>query len=39
LTAQVSSLEAEVSRLQAEAENKPFDYSGLDPDLALQGAI
>src|SRR6202011_2279456 len=39
LTAQVSSLEAEVARIQAEAENKPFDYSGLDPDMALQGAI
>src|ERR1700730_2107217 len=31
--------EAEVARIQAEAENKPFDYSGLDPDMALQGAI
>src|SRR5271167_4371006 len=39
LTAQVSSLEAEVARIQGEAENKPFDYSGLDPDMALQGAI
>src|SRR6516164_3815676 len=39
LSPQVSSLEAEVTRLQAEAENKPFQYTGLDPDLSLQGAI
>ena len=35
----MSSLEAEVARIQAEAENKPFDYSGVDPDMALRGAI
>ena len=39
LEAQVKSLEAEIARLQAEAEGKPFSYAGLDPDLALQGAI
>jgi hemolysin D len=39
LTAQVASLEALVARLQAEAEGKPFEYSGTDPDLALQVAI
>lgn len=37
--AQVSILQATVSRLQAEAEGKPFTYSGLNPDLALQSAI
>jgi hemolysin D len=39
LIAQVSTLKALVSRLQAEYENKPFTYSGLDRDLALQAAI
>jgi hemolysin D len=39
LTAEVSSLGAEVARLQAEVQGKPFDYTGLDPDLALQEAI
>jgi hemolysin D len=39
LTAQVTSLEAEVARLQAEAQGKPFNYTGLNPDMALQGAI
>ena len=39
LTAQVASLDAEVARLQAEAKGKSFAYTGLDPDLALQGAI
>jgi hemolysin D len=39
LTAQVASLDAEVARLRAEAKGKPFAYTGLDPDLALQGAI
>ena len=36
---QVASLQAEVSRLQAEANGQPFTYSGLDPSLALQAAI
>ncbi len=39
LTAQVASLQALVTRLQAEALNKPFAYSGTDPNLALQEAI
>jgi HlyD family secretion protein len=39
LIAQVSSLKALVSRLQAEYEQKPFTYSGLDRDLSLQAAI
>ena len=39
LEAQVASLEAEIARLQAEAKGKTFFYAGLDPDLALQGAI
>jgi HlyD family secretion protein len=39
LVAQVSSLKALVARLQAEYDNKPFKYTGLDSDLALQAAI
>jgi len=39
LISQVSSLKALVSRLQAEYDNKPFTYTGLDRDLALQAAI
>jgi HlyD family secretion protein len=39
LIAQVSSLKALVARLQAEYEGKPFTYTGLDRDLALQAAI
>ncbi len=39
LAAQVSSLQAQVSRLQAEAGGQPFNYSGIDPNLALQAAI
>ena len=39
LVAQVSSLKALVARLQAEHDHKPFDYTGLDRDLALQAAI
>jgi hemolysin D len=39
LTAQVSSLEAAVARLQAEAEGKPFTYTGLDPIRTLQASI
>jgi HlyD family secretion protein len=39
LDTQVSDLEAEVSRWQAEAEGKPFVYIGLDPRWAMQAAI
>ncbi len=39
LAAQVSSLQAEVDREQAEAQGKPFTYTGLNPDLSLQAAI
>jgi hemolysin D len=39
LQAQVSSLEAAVSRMRAELEERPFQYSGLDPPLSLQAAI
>jgi hemolysin D len=39
LTASVSSLEAEVARLRAEAEGKPFVATPGDPDMALQYAI
>jgi hemolysin D len=39
LDVQVTSLEAEVARLQAEAEGKPFAYTGLDPNWSLQAAI
>ena len=36
---QVSALAAEVSRLEAEAAGRPFDYEGADPNLSLQAAI
>jgi len=39
LAAQVSSLQAEVDREEAEAQGKPFTYTGLNPDLSLQAAI
>jgi HlyD family secretion protein len=39
LIAQVSALKALTSRLQAEADGKPFTYTGIDRDLALQAAI
>jgi hemolysin D len=39
LTGQVSTLEAQVARLKAEAENKPFVYGGTDPNWMLQSAI
>jgi HlyD family secretion protein len=39
LEAQVQSLDAEVARLKAEAEGKPFDYAGADPNWSLQAAI
>lgn len=37
--AQVDNLQAQVARMQAELKNKPFNYTGLDPDMALQSAI
>jgi HlyD family secretion protein len=37
--AQVSSLQAEASRMQAEVEERPFQYTGSDPALSLQAAI
>jgi hemolysin D len=37
--AQVNNLQARVARMQAELKNKPFNYSGLDPDMSLQSAI
>lgn len=39
LTASVSSLGAEVGRLQAESDGKPFVATAGDPDMALQNAI
>jgi hemolysin D len=39
LRARVLSFQAEVSRLQAEVEERPFRYAGLDPSLALQASI
>ncbi len=39
LEAQVQSLDAEVARLRAEADGKPFTYGGVDPDWLLQAAI
>ncbi|WP_424363277.1 HlyD family type I secretion periplasmic adaptor subunit [Methylocystis parvus] len=39
LAAQVASGEAEVARLEAEADEKPFKYSGFDPRWALQAGI
>jgi HlyD family secretion protein len=37
--AQVSQLQAAVLRMQAERENKPFNYSGTDPNMMLQASI
>ena len=39
LQAQVSAYTAQVARLQAEASNQPFSYSGSNADMALQAAI
>ena len=36
---QVAALSSQVGRLQAEAENRPFTYTGSDPHLALEAAI
>lgn len=37
--AQVNHLQAQVVRMQAELNNKPFSYTGLDPDMSLQAAV
>lgn len=39
LAMQVSTLEAEVARLKAEADGKAFNYDGLDPTWTLQASI
>ncbi len=39
LTAQVSSLQAQASRMQAELDNRPFTYTGMDPNLTFQAAV
>jgi HlyD family secretion protein len=39
LGTQVTELEAEVARLKAEADGKPFDYNGLDPSWTLQASL
>jgi hemolysin D len=39
LKAQLSSLDAEIARLQAEASNHQYNYAGPDQDLSLQAAI
>lgn len=39
LVAQVGTLQAQVLRMQAEMENRPFSYTGVDPNMALQAAI
>jgi HlyD family secretion protein len=36
---QVSLLQAEVARMQAEMENRPFTYTGLDPNMMFQATI
>ncbi|WP_031196106.1 HlyD family type I secretion periplasmic adaptor subunit [Mesorhizobium sp. L103C119B0] len=39
LAMQVSTLEAEVARLKAEADGRAFNYDGLDPSWTLQASI
>jgi hemolysin D len=39
LKSQVAAYSAQVARMQAEIENRPFNYSGSDPHLALEAAI
>lgn len=39
LTSQVATLEAEVARLQAEADDRLFTYAGSDPNFTLQASI
>ena len=36
---QVANYQAQVARMQAEVQDKPFTYAGLDPNLSLQAAI
>jgi hemolysin D len=36
---QVANYQAQVERMQAEVQDKPFTYAGLDPNLSLQAAI
>ena len=38
LKAQVAQYSAQVERLRSEVENRPFEYSGTDPHLALEAA-
>jgi hemolysin D len=35
----VANFQAQVDRMQAEVQDKPFTYTGLDPNLSLQAAI
>jgi HlyD family secretion protein len=37
--AQVSQLQSQTLRMQAELENRPFTYSGTDPNMAFQAAV
>jgi hemolysin D len=37
--AQVANYQAQVERMQAEVDDKPFAYTGLDPNLSLQAAV
>jgi hemolysin D len=39
LKSQVADYSAQVARMQAEIDNRPFNYSGSDPHLALEAAI
>jgi len=39
LKSQVAAYSAQVARMQAEIENRPFAYSGTDPHLLLEAAI
>jgi hemolysin D len=39
LKSQVAAYSAQVGRMQAEMENRPFNYTGSDPHLALEAAI
>ena len=39
LKSQVAAYSAQVARMQAEIDNRPFNYSGSDPHLALEAAI
>lgn len=37
--AQVSQLQSQMLRMQAELENRPFTYTGTDPNMAFQAAV